>query len=157
VINRDKIKNVYAEKKGITLVRIPAKEWSALPNFLFDILSEKLVKDLTLQDVLDVVQSNHPERISADMKNLHNSEYVLHDNFYTGSERLHQYKHLKCRHIFTTSLAYLKDNQHPCPMCRDENIKEGNYKRINKRLMDKSKGKYSLSKKISLSMTPIKD
>ena len=147
VINRDKIKNAYAEKKGITLVRIPAKEWSALPNFLFDILSEKLVKNLRLQDVLDVVQSSYPERISADLKNVHNGEYVLHDNFYTGSERSHQYKHLKCGHVFTTSLAYLKDNQHPCPLCRDANIKQGNYKRVNKRLMENSKGKYSLSRR----------
>ncbi len=144
-IKRDKIKNGYAEKKGIELVRIPAKEWSALPKFLYDILSEKLVKNLTLQDVQNVVQSTHPERITSDLKKIHIGEYVLHDNFYTGSERKHLFKHLKCGHIFETSLAYIKDNKHPCPQCRDERIKKGKHNKSNKLLIDKSNGKYCLS------------
>ncbi len=144
-IKRDKIKNGYAEKKGIELVRIPAKEWSALPKFLYDILSEKLVKNLTLQDVQNVVQTSHPERISADLKKIHNGEYILHDNFYTGVERKHLYKHIKCGHVFETSLAYLKDNKHPCPLCRDSRIKNGIHDKSNNLLINKSNGKYSLS------------
>lgn len=145
-IKRDEIKNRYAEKKGIKLVRIPAKEWSALPQFLYNILSKKLLPNLTLQDVLNVAQSTHPERITADLKHFHNGEYVLNDNFYTGTERNHQYRHVKCGHIFESSLAYIKDNKHPCPNCRDERIKKIKYEQSNKLLEEKSKGKYSLSK-----------
>ncbi len=145
-IKRDKIKNEYAEKKGIALVRIPAKEWSALPEFLFNILSEKLVENLTLQNVLNVKQSTHPERISLDLKKVHNGEYTLEDNFYTGSERKHRYRHLTCGCVFKTSLAYLKDNKHPCPDCREEKIKRDKHSRSNTLLIKKSNNKYSLSK-----------
>ena len=146
-IKRDRIKNKYAEKNGIALVRIPAKEWPALPKFLFDILSEKLVKNLTLQEVQEVKQSTHPERINADLKKIHNGEYALEDNFYTGTERTHRYRHIKCGCIFPTSLAYLKENKHPCPDCREKSIQKSRHARISKKLFEKTKGKYSLSNK----------
>ncbi len=147
---RDKIKNEYAEKNGIALVRIPAKEWPALPRFLFDILSEKLVKNLTLENVESVIQTSHPERISADLIKVHNGEYTLYDNFYTGSERKHRYQHIKCGHIFMTTLAYLKDNKHPCPKCREKKISQDKYKKSNRLLLEKSDGNYSLSQKALL-------
>jgi len=143
-IKRDGIKNKYAKKNGITLVRVPAKEWSALPKFLFDILSKYYIKNLSLAEVEAVKQSSRPESINRDLKKIHKESYALHDNFYTGSERKHANIHLSCKNVFKSSYAEIKANKHPCPQCRKKEIQQNVLKTSNASLLSSSKGRYTL-------------
>ena len=138
-IKRDSIKNKYAEKNGITLVRVPEKEWSALPKFLFDILAKYYIKNLSLAEVEAVKQSTRPESVNNDLKKLHQGGYALHDNFYTGSERKHA-----CKHVFKSSYTEIKNNKYPCPQCRKKELQYHAFKTSNTSLLSFSKGRYSL-------------
>ena len=143
-IERDKVKNIYAEKKEIELVRIPAKKWSELPEFLYAILSKKLIPTLTLKKVKEITQSTHPERINKDLQKVHNGEYSLHDPYYFGVDRKHNFKHLTCGTVFTHTVYRVKTDKYPCPICREENLKRAKHYESNEKLIEKSRGRYTL-------------
>lgn len=144
-VKRDKIKNKYAEDTGIELIRIPANKWPILPEVLFKVLSKDLIPTLTLEEVKEITHSTHPERINKDLQKMHNGEYTLHDKYYFGIDRNHDFKHLTCGTIFHSTLYYVKTNKYPCPVCRDENISRDKHLESNKKLIEKSKGRYSLN------------
>ncbi len=141
---RDKIKNRYAEEKGIELVRIPAKKWSQLPEFLHAIIARDLRPNLTLKEVKSIAQSSHPERINKDLKKVHNAEYKLHDPYYFGVDRVHWFKHNTCEHIFQSTLYTIKSSKFPCPECRQQELLKSGHSRSSDKLSKKSKGRYSL-------------
>ncbi len=143
-IERDKIKDLYLKENGVELVRIPAKKWSLLPEFLFEILSKNLIPTLTLEEVKEIPQATHPERINKDLLSVHNGEYQLHDNYYFGVDRHHNFIHKTCGTVFTHTLDRLKREKYPCPMCRGDNLKRGKHNESNKQLHTYSKGRYSL-------------
>jgi len=143
-IKRDKIKNKYAKRKGIELVRIPAKKWSQLTEFLHSILSKDLLKDLTLQEINDVPCSTHPVRITKDLHKVHDGEYVLEDNFYHGVDRKHNFKHLTCGTVFKESLYGIKIKKYPCPVCRKKHLSQNRHNKTNKQVIQRSGGRYSL-------------
>ena len=143
-LKRDKIKNKYAEEKGIELVRIPAKKWSELPEFLYAILSKKLIPTLTLEEVKEITQSTHPERINKDLQKVHNGEYQLHDKYYFGVDRGHNFIHQTCGTVFPHTVYRVKTDKYPCPTCRGGNLKRDKHDESNEQLIIKSKGRYSL-------------
>jgi len=143
-VKRDKIKNKYAEEKGIELVRIPAKKWSELPEFLYAILSKKLIPTLTLKEVKEITQSTHPERINKDLQKVHNGEYQLHDKYYFGVDRDHNFIHQTCGTVFPHTLYRIKTDKYPCPTCREEILKRDKHDESNKQLFEYSKGRYTL-------------
>jgi len=143
-MERDKIKNMFAEKKGIELVRIPAKKWSELPEFLYDILSKNLIPTLTLEDVKRIRHSTHPERINKDLEKVHNGEYQLHDNYYFGVDRKHSFKHITCGAIFLHTVDRVKTEKYPCPECRGGHIQKDKHNESNEQLVLKSDGRYAL-------------
>lgn len=143
-MKRDKIKNRYAEEKGIELIRIPAKKWSQLPQILQAIIAKKLMPALTLEKIESIPQSNHPERINKDLAKLHNSEYRLHDPYYFGVDRKHRFIHLKCGNIFTSTLFKIMDAKAPCPHCRKNIHKKLKHDAVNAKLLEKSNGRYML-------------
>ncbi|MEA1954301.1 MAG: hypothetical protein U9O24_07900 [Campylobacterota bacterium] len=143
-VERDKVKNNYAEKKGIELVRIPAKKWSELPEFLYAILSKKLIPTLTLEEVKGIAHSTHPERINKDLKQIHDGEYQLHDNYYFGVDRDHNFIHQTCGTVFSHTVYRIKTEKYPCPTCRGENLKRDKHDESNKKLIKISKGRYTL-------------
>ena len=144
-VERDKIKNKYTEEKEIELVRIPAKKWSQLPEFLYAILSKKLIPTLTLEEVKEIPHSTHPERVNKDLQKEHNGEYTLHDRYYFGVDREHNFKHLTCGTVFPHTLYRIKTDKYPCPICREEKLKRVKHDESNKQLIKKSKGRYSLN------------
>jgi len=143
-VKRDKIKNIYAEDKQIELVRIPAKKWSQLPEFLYAILSKKLLPTLTLKKVKKIQHSTHPERVNKDLKKVHGGEYELHDSYYFGVDREHNFKHLTCGTLFTHTVYRLKTDKYPCPVCREENLKRNKHDESNQKLAKQSRGRYTL-------------
>ena len=143
-MERDKIKNMFAEKKRIELVRIPAKKWSELPEFLYTILSKKLIPTLTLEEVKDITHSTHPERINKDLQKVHNGEYQLHDKYYFGVDRDHNFIHRTCGTVFPHTVYRVKTDKYPCPTCREENLKRAKHYESNEKLIVKSKGRYTL-------------
>lgn len=144
-MKRDRIKDRYAEEKGIELVRIPAKKWSQLPEILHDIIAGKLLPDLTLEDVKSIAQSSHPERINKDLAKIHNSEYRLKDPYYFGVDRVHSFEHTVCGHKFQSTLFMVKSSKFPCPKCRKKILSKKNHDKTNAKLLKKSKGRYSLN------------
>ena len=143
IMERDKIKNRYAKEKGIELVRIPAKKWSQLPEFLHDIIARDLRPTLTLKEVKSIAQSSHPERINKDLKKVHNGEYKLYDPYYFGVDREHNFEHIPCGHIFTATLYQVKIRKDPCINCKKTARKDAHDK-TSRRFMEKSNGRYSL-------------
>ena len=141
---RDKIKNRYAEEKEIELVRIPAKKWSLLPEFLFEILSKNLIPTLTLEEVKEIPHSTHPERVNKDLEKVHNSEYSLYDPYYFGVDRVHNFKHITCGAVFSHTVYRVKTEKYPCPACKEDNLKKDNHDTFNQKLKKKSQGRYSL-------------
>jgi len=91
---RDKIKDKFAEENGIRLIRIPAKDWENLPEIIAPVISEIFKNRVSAESVRNIKQKKIPERINADLKKVHNGEYILVDNFYTGVDRQHNFKHL---------------------------------------------------------------
>ena len=143
-IERDNIKNRYTEEKEIELVRIPAKKWSLLPEFLFKILSKNLIPTLTLKEVKEIPHSTHPERVNKDLKKVHNGEYSLYDPYFFGVDRAHNFKHITCGAVFTHTLYRVKTEKYPCPACREDNLKKDKHHASNQKLKEKSQGRYSL-------------
>lgn len=146
VFIRDEIKNVYAEENGIELVRIPAKKWSQLPEILHAILSKELLKSLLLEEVKSIPHSSHPERITKDLKKLHNGEYSLHDPYYFGVDRPHHFIHHKCGTIFKKTLSNVRLEQMPCPECKKKIREQKQHNACNQKLIQKTQGRYSLDK-----------
>lgn len=143
-VERDKIKNIYTEEKEIELVRIPAKKWSQLPEFLYEILSKNLIPTLTLEEVKKISHSTHPERINKDLQKVHNGEYALHDPYYFGVDREHNFKHLTCGTVFEKTLYTLKTHKCPCPVCNKAYKENKSHKRISQDLFERSNCRYSL-------------
>ena len=143
-VERDEIKNIYAEEKEIELVRIPAKKWSQLPEFLYEILSKNLIPTLTLEEIKGIPQSTHPERINKDLQKVHNGEYILYDKYYFGVDREHNFTHSVCGTVFPHTLDRLKREKYPCPTCREKNLKRDKHNESNKKLLEMSKGRYTL-------------
>lgn len=141
---RDKIKNHYAEEKGIELVRIPAKKWSQLPEILFDIISSELIPTLTLKEVKAIEQSTHPERINKDLSKIHNGEYRLRDLYYFGVDYEHMFEHTTCGAKFVSTLFKIKDAKTPCSKCRKKVLEKQKHDMTNEKLMKKSNNRYSL-------------
>jgi hypothetical protein len=141
---RDELKNKYAEDNGIELVRIPAKKWSKLPEILHAILSKDLLKTLTLDTVKSITHSSHPERINMDLKKIHNGEYALHDPYYFGVDRRHNFIHHTCGTIFTKTLSTVKLETLPCPECKKKIREKKQHDVCNAKLIKKTKGRYSL-------------
>ncbi len=144
ILKRDSIKDRYAEENGIELVRIPAKKWSQLSEILHDILSRELLKNLTLEEVKAIPHSTHPERISKDMQKIHNGEYALYDPFYFGVDRKHNYTHLACGAVFNKTLSTIRQEEIPCPICKRKVREKRQHDTCNAKLIEKSKGRYSL-------------
>lgn len=147
VIERDQIKNRFAEDNCITLIRIPAKKWSQLPEILHTILSKVLLKSLTLEEVKAVNKSERPKRINKDLEKIHHGEYALHDNFYFGVDRYHNYIHHTCGKVFRKTLSNLKAEKIPCTHCKKKAREKRQHDAVSKKLFEKTKGRYSLNDK----------
>ena len=143
-MKRDRIKNRYAEEKGIKLVRIPAKKWSQLPKILHAIIAKELMPALTLNEIKTIPQSSHPERINKDLQKVHRGEYSLHDPYYFGIDREHRFMHHGCGHIFTSTLFKIMDAKTPCPHCRPNVREKQKHDTANAKLLEKRKGRYRL-------------
>ena len=143
-VERDVIKNIYAEEKGFELVRIPAKKWSQLPEVLYAILSKKLIPTLTLEEIKEITQSTHPERINKDLQKIHHGEFQLHDNYYFGVDREHNFIHKPCGTVFPHTVYRVKTEKYPCPTCRQKNLKQDKHNLSEKQLFKYSKGRYTL-------------
>lgn len=146
VMQRDKIKNKYAKQKNIELFRIPTKKQKHIPKILHSILSKELLRSLTVEEIEAIPQSTPPERITADLKKVHNKEYELHDKFFHGVDTQHKFIHLTCGTIFTKTLQSLRTEKYPCPNCREIKLKLDNHEKYNRLLIKKSKGRYCLDK-----------
>ncbi|QOP46814.1 hypothetical protein FM071_10585 (plasmid) [Sulfurimonas paralvinellae] len=144
---RDSIKDSYVAKNKKDLLRIPAKLWERLPEEIEPYISQVLKRSVSAAEIKEVKQSQIPDRINKDLKKYHNGEYILVDNFYTGVDRKHTFRHRVCGHTFNDTLYFVKSNKNPCPQCRkEEKIKESFEKRA-KTLDEKSNGRYSLDPK----------
>jgi hypothetical protein len=141
---RDNIKDRYVKDQDIELLRIPSNRWNRLPEVIAPYISRILGRNLSAADVAKIEQSNIPARINKDLKKIHNGEYILYDKFYTGVDREHRYKHLKCGYIFSSTYYRIGYYKNPCPQCRDENRMIANWKRANEELYERTQGKYSL-------------
>jgi predicted Zn-ribbon and HTH transcriptional regulator len=141
---RDNLKNSYVEKEKIELLRIPAKLWSRLPEVIAPYISQILNKPVSAAEIKRVKQSNIPDRINKDLKKHHNGEYILVDNFYTGIDREHTFKHTTCNHIFRSTLYFVKSHTTPCLQCRKKEKLKKSFKRRAKLLYERSNKKYSL-------------
>lgn len=143
-VERDKIKDTYTKKTGIELVRIPSKKWSLLPEFLYEILSKELIPTLTLKEIKEIAQSTHPERVNKDLKKIHNGQYQLHDKYYFGVDRDHNFIHQTCGTVFSHTVYRVRTEKYPCPTCRGGNLKRNRHDESNKQLVEYSKGRYNL-------------
>ncbi|WP_415407975.1 hypothetical protein ACLHDG_05430 [Sulfurovum sp. CS9] len=141
---RDEIKNRYAEDNGIELVRIPAKKWSQLPEILHAILSKDLLKTLTRETVKSITHSTHPERINKDLQKIHNGTYALHDSYYFGVDRRHNFIHHECGTVFEKTLSTVRSEEMPCPTCKRKVREKHQHDVCNTKLIEKTKGRYSL-------------
>lgn len=141
---RDAIKTNYAHDNGFELIRIPAKYFNKVPQYMAMILSKILNRTITTQKVSEVQQSSHLERIQKDMKYIHNGEYQFNDNYYSGMDRKHKFTHKKCGTVFTSTLYLVKFYKDPCEVCREENQKQRKFKKKAIELYEKTNGKYSL-------------
>lgn len=146
IFERDGIKNVYAEDNGIELVRIPAREWSQLPEILHAILSKELLKSLSTEEVKAIPQSSHPQRINKDLQKLHHGEYGLHDLYYFGVDRPHTFIHHACGSLFKKTLSNLRLEAVPCPHCKKKIREKRQHDNCNQKLIKKTNGRYSLDK-----------
>ena len=144
ILERDRLKDKYAEDNGIELVRIPAKKWSQLPEILHAVLSKSLLPRLTLKEVQSIPRSSHVERINKDLQKVHNGEYSLYDNYYFGVDRYHNFKHHICGHVFRKTLSLIRDEVLPCPACKKKLREKRQHDACNAKLIAHSKGRYSL-------------
>ena len=143
-MERDALKDEYAKRTGITLLRIPAKEWERLPEILHVLLSQQLRPTLTLSEVKAIPISTHPERINKDLQAYHNGEYRLKDPYYFGIDREHTFEHLACGYTFTSTVYFIRKHLTPCPRCRKRVEAEKMHKKVDRELQDKFPGRYSL-------------
>lgn len=143
-MERDKVKDKYAEEKGIELVRIPAKKWSKLPEILFSIISRDRIPTLTLSEVKAIPQSTHPERINKDLSKVHNGKYKLHDIYYLGVDYEHWFEHTTCGNRFISTFTKIKDAKTPCAKCRKGVLEKQKHDMADEKLKKKCNNRYSL-------------
>lgn len=141
---RDKIKDKFAAQNNIRLIRIAAKDWENLPEIIAPVISEILKDKVSAESIRNIKQKRIPERINADLKKVHNGEYILVDNFYTGVDRQHNFKHLLCGRQFVSTLYQIKSHSCPCPSCREKIKAERSFEKSDRLLYERTQGKYSL-------------
>jgi len=114
---RDKIKDEFCKKENIPLFRLKYEMWNKLPNILIPILSKCLNRDVSVDELKEIKKSTILEHIKHRLSIIHNGEYIFLDTFYSGSEREHNFKHIKCGNEFKSNYYAIKTYDTPCRVC----------------------------------------